>query len=106
MPTLKPESVTPARQVNDLSRGLLTLLVPENSNLGIRDLAKLLRMSHKETLLLLVRLESQGVLIWEFASRTYIPGPDSLCALLNVENRAITKWRSSGTKAKLLAKAA
>jgi DNA-binding IclR family transcriptional regulator len=103
---MKTEFVIPDQQGDTVSRELLTLLASENTGLGIKDLAKKLQMSRKETLLLLVALESQGVLIWEFDTRKYRPDLDSLLVLLREEKRLPPQSRRSSTKPPLLAKAA
>ncbi len=73
---MKTERQLSAGNGDELSIDLLNRLAPAFSGLGIRDLSSRLCLSRKATLHLLVTLESQGVLVWEYAARQYRPAPE------------------------------
>lgn len=72
---MNPDFAVPASHQDELAKELLSRLAPTYSGLGIRDLSNKLHMSRKATLRLLITLESQGVLVWEYTSRVYRPAP-------------------------------
>ena len=84
------------------------LPLPENRNAdpNIRDLAARLLLTRKEALLLLVTLESQGILTWDLRSKRYRPNPDSLRLLLQGEKSDNSKVAGTMQKKDILAKAA
>jgi len=89
-----------------LSGEFLSLQENGKTNLNIRDLAARLLINRKEALLLLVTLESQGILIWDLGSKRYRANPDSLRLLLQREERANSKVAGILQKEHILAKAA
>lgn len=103
---MKQKKVSPGFQGDEISGELLTLPGSRNIDLNIRDLAKKLLINRKEALLLLVTLESQGLLIWDVSSKQYRPNPDSLRLLFHGKERVNSKRCGTSQKAPLLAKAA
>ena len=90
-----------------VSNELITLFNHCSASLTIGELAKMLSLSRKETLLLLVTLESQGVLTWNEAAKTYTPDPQVITILLNGAIRSHTRHRrDKAPRVQKLAKAA
>lgn len=103
---MNQKKVSPDFHGDEISGELLTLPGNRTADLNIRDLATRLLINRKEALLLLVTLESQGVLIWDLSSKRYRPNPDSLRLLLQGKERVNSKGRVTSQKAPLLANAA
>lgn len=61
-----------------MARALGTLLDVAHGELPIGQLAERLLSSRKEALLLLVKLENQGIVAWDVKARIYRPAPDTL----------------------------
>jgi len=89
------------------SKELLALLDTGSSGQTIIELAKKLSLTRKETLLLLVTLESQGVLTWDETAKIYRPDLQAITTLLHGTMRPHTRSRRDKTpKSQKLAKAA
>ena len=90
-----------------VSQQLLALLDTGTAGLTIIELAKKLSLTRKETLLLLVTLESQGVLTWDETAKIYRPDLHTLATLLHGAIRSHSRNRRDKTpRVQKLAKAA
>jgi DNA-binding IclR family transcriptional regulator len=90
-----------------LSKELLALLETGTAGLTIIELARKLSLTRKETLLLLVTLESQGVLTWDETAKIYRPDLHTLSTLLHGAMRPHTRNRRDKVpRVQKLAKAA
>lgn len=88
---MNQKKISPGFHGTEISGELLTPPDNRNAGLNIRDLATRLLMNRKEALLLLVSLESQGVLTWDSSSKLYRANPESLRLRLQEEGRGNSK---------------
>ncbi|NJD91901.1 MAG: hypothetical protein FIA91_10370 [Geobacter sp.] len=90
-----------------LPQELLALLETGSTDLTIIELAQKLSLTRKKTLLLLVTLESQGVLTWDETAKIYRPDLQTLATLLQGAMRPHSRnRRDKSPRVHKLAKAA
>lgn len=75
---MKDRDIMPAFPAGAVSGELLSLLATSDTQLTICQLADRLLVSRKDALLLLLNLESQGVVTWNNSARVYRPNPGTL----------------------------
>ncbi len=76
---------------------LLEILAEGNSSLNIRDLAGRLRCDRREVLLLLITLESRGLVAWDERTKVYSLGDESRRLAVNFLDTACKPGKRGGT---------
>src|SRR6266513_2549340 len=74
-------------QTTDKALELLQLVASGEQNLKINDLAHKLKISREEVLLLLVTMESRGLVSWDSRRKIYQPGGATLEMAKNLVRR-------------------
>jgi DNA-binding IclR family transcriptional regulator len=74
-------------QTTDKALELLQLVANGEKNLKINDLAHTLKISREEVLLLLVTMESRGLVSWDSRRKMYQPGGATLEMVRNLVQR-------------------
>jgi len=74
-------------QTTDKALELLQLVANGEHNLKINDLAHTLKISREEVLLLLVTMESRGLVSWDSRRKIYQPGGATLEMAKNLVRR-------------------
>ncbi len=74
-------------QTTDKALELLQLVASGEQNLKINDLADKLKISREEVLLLLVTMESRGLVSWDSRRKIYQPGGVTLEMAKNLVRR-------------------
>ncbi len=74
-------------QTTDKALELLQLVANGEQNLKINDLARKLKISREEVLLLLVTMESRGLVSWDSRRKIYQPGGATLEMAKNLVRR-------------------
>jgi DNA-binding IclR family transcriptional regulator len=74
-------------QTTDKALELLQLVASGEKNLKINDLAHTLKISKEEVLLLLVTMESRGLVSWDNRKKMYQPGCATLEMAINLVQR-------------------